>query len=371
MGSSTPVAPVRGETVYAVRESDGHLLWTEAVANGDDSSPAVDAQGVYVSYACQQAYDFNPVAGTPLWHHNSSCQGGGGQTPVLADGTIFARDGVLGNILLSSSTGAELGPFNAGPAPAVANNVAFMLSGSTLTAVENAGLGVNSWQFTGDSHLDTAPLVVGGLVFEGSSQGNLYALDAATGTTSWTTNVGSPIPAPGASPLTGLGAANGTLIVPAGDQLVAYRTAGVPANLTPPAITGTAQTGQTVTVSQGTWSGDPTSFRYQWYSCDAALDSCNAIPTASQSSYQVSSGDVGRKLVAGVVASNSTGDSDQKRSNASDPVLPAPPSVQVAPSISGAAQVGGMLRAYPGTWSNSPSDYRYQWKQCSPARCRS
>ena len=37
-----------GGTLYAVRESDGHLLWTSFVENGDDSSPAVDATGVYV-----------------------------------------------------------------------------------------------------------------------------------------------------------------------------------------------------------------------------------------------------------------------------------------------------------------------------------
>src|ERR1041385_801056 len=35
-----------GGTVYAVRENDGHLLWTQAVENGDDSSAAVGGQGV-------------------------------------------------------------------------------------------------------------------------------------------------------------------------------------------------------------------------------------------------------------------------------------------------------------------------------------
>jgi outer membrane protein assembly factor BamB len=358
-----------GGTLYAVRETDGYLMWAASVENGDDSSPAVDATGVYVSYACQQAYDFDPTAGTLLWHHDSACEGGGGDTPVLADGNLFARDGPLGNILLSASTGAALGPFNAGPPPAVGNGVAYMLSGSTLTAVKNSGLGVNAWQFTGDGHLDSAPLVVGGLVFEGSSQGELYALDATTGTTSWSTNVGSAIAAPGGT-LTGLGAANGTLIVPAGNQLIAFstaNTAGVPVNVTPPAITGTAQTGQTLTVGQGKWTGIPNSFKYQWYSCDAALAACNAISGATQSSYLVSSGDVGRRLVAGVVAHNSTGNSTEKRSNATDAVLPATPALEVGPSISGPAQVGGLLTADPGLWSNSPSSYRYQWKECSSA----
>jgi outer membrane protein assembly factor BamB len=51
-----------GGTLYAVNETTGKLLWTQGVANGDDSSPAVTAQGVYVSYPCQY-YDFAPNNG--------------------------------------------------------------------------------------------------------------------------------------------------------------------------------------------------------------------------------------------------------------------------------------------------------------------
>ncbi len=84
---------------------------------------------------------------------------------MLADDTIFARDGVLGNIMLDAATGDELGPFDAGPPPAFANDVAFMLSDSTLTAVEDGGQGVNAWQFTGDGKATVAkchvPKVVG------------------------------------------------------------------------------------------------------------------------------------------------------------------------------------------------------------------
>lgn len=234
-----------GGTLYAVRESDGRLLWSRSVANGDQSSPAVDSQAVYVSYACQQAYAFARNLGTLLWHHTSSCSGGGGKTPVVAGGTVFARDNVLGDLMLSASTGSELGAFNADPAPALANDAAFMLNGSNLTAISNGGQGSTLWQFAGDGHLDTAPLVVGSLVFVGSSAGELYALDAAAGTTSWSTNVGSAIPGPDeqnvSQPLTGLGASNGTLVVPAGSQLIAYRTAGPitdpPVNQSPPRST--------------------------------------------------------------------------------------------------------------------------------------
>lgn len=38
-----------------------------------------------------------------------------------------------------------------------------------------------------------------------------------------------------------------------------------------------------------------------------------------------------------------------------------------APSISGTAQEGRQLHADPGTWSNEPTGYTYQWKRCDAA----
>ena len=363
-----------GGTVYAVNEHDGSILWMSAVANGDESSPAVDGQGVYVSYACQQAYDFAPASGNLLWHHDSSCEGGGGKTPVLADGTIFARDVPLGNVLLSASDGSELGAFNAGPAPAVANDVAYTLSGSTLTAVNDAGQGTNAWTFTGDSFLDTAPLVVGGLVFVGSSQGELYALDATTGSTSWSTNVGVGIPGPDeqnvSQPLTGLGAANGTLIVPAGSKLMAYRTAGSitnpPTNDSSPTIDGTTQVGQLLAADVGIWSGLPSTYAYQWELCDAAGANCADINGATDMTYTPAPGDLGSTLRVKVAATNANGSSTPVESGASGEVNGGPPVNQTLPTIDGTAQQDGLLVADPGTWSGNPSSYSYQWRRCDP-----
>jgi outer membrane protein assembly factor BamB len=43
-----------GGTVYAVDETNGAVLWTMPVENGDHSSPAVTLESVFVSYACPQ-----------------------------------------------------------------------------------------------------------------------------------------------------------------------------------------------------------------------------------------------------------------------------------------------------------------------------
>ena len=39
-----------------------------------------------------------------------------------------------------------------------------------------------------------------------------------------------------------------------------------PVNIVPPAITGTAQAGATLTAGTGTWTNSPTGYAYQWRS---------------------------------------------------------------------------------------------------------
>jgi fibronectin type 3 domain-containing protein len=66
----------------------------------------------------------------------------------------------------------------------------------------------------------------------------LYALNAATGAVAWSTNVGAAIPRPdehNAVQLTGLGAGQGLLVVPAANTLTAF---GAP---TPPSVPGGLQ----------------------------------------------------------------------------------------------------------------------------------
>ena len=72
--------------------------------------------------------------------------------------------------------------------------------------------------------------MVNGWVYIGSGGGVVYALDASTGEQAWSTDVGRPIPQPdefsAAQPLTGLGAGEGLLFVPAGRTLVAFGPTG-------------------------------------------------------------------------------------------------------------------------------------------------
>ncbi len=81
----------------------------------------------------------------------------------------------------------------------------------------------------------------------------------------------------------------------------AFTIAGVAA----PTITGTAMQAQALTVSDGVWSGAPSSYAYQWSRCDAAGTTCADIPGATTSTYTVAPEDAGATLHASVTAQNS------------------------------------------------------------------
>jgi outer membrane protein assembly factor BamB len=209
-----------GGTLYAARESDGAVLWTQPLDDGHNSSPALSATDVFVSFECS-AYAFDRTSGQPRWSNNDPCSGGGGKTAVYHASRVYSRDSD-GNAILEAKTGDVLGTFQASPAPAFAGKIGLFLNGSTLQATSGRR---TLWTFSGDGRLDSAPIVVGSTVFVGSSSGMLYGLDLRRGRVVWSTNVGAGIPRPDEQnllPLTGLGAGQGLLVVPAGNRLAAY-----------------------------------------------------------------------------------------------------------------------------------------------------
>lgn len=211
-----------GGTVYAVNEWTGALLWTGSVMNGDDSSPAVSSDGVFVSYACRQTYAFNPQQGTTLWHSSGPCEGGGGATPSLYQGRLYVRDGD-GNLVYDARSGAALRSFAATALPAFDGSLAFFLSGSTLQA-EDVSTGFIRWTFNGDGGLVTAPIVVNGYVYVGSSSGTLFAVSAAGGQQAWSDAAGVAYTGSNSNGATGLGAAEGMVVAVAGTRVVGYGT---------------------------------------------------------------------------------------------------------------------------------------------------
>ncbi|HEV2701504.1 MAG TPA: PQQ-binding-like beta-propeller repeat protein [Steroidobacteraceae bacterium] len=208
---------------YAIDEQTGNTLWSAQVETGGDGSPAVSADGVFVAFPCQ-AYKFDPLSGAALWHYSGPCDGGGGETPVYANGLLYIQNivpllGASSNLIFNAQTGVQEGSFTASVVPAVSSNAAFYLNKGTLTEF-NLSAQTTLWTFQGDGQLTTAPIIIDGTVVIGSASGTVYALNAVTGAIVWSGRAGSTI---SSSPWTGLGAGEGWLVVPAGNVLSAWK----------------------------------------------------------------------------------------------------------------------------------------------------
>ncbi len=358
-----------GGTIYAVAEATGQVDWTASDENGD-GSPAVDATGVYSTEVCGYYSAFAPLTGGSLWSEAGSCDGGGGHTATLAAGYVFARDPTAGDTILSESTGATVASFSSQTAPAVGGNVAYTIVSGQLDAVSDSGLGTTAWTFSGDSNLNTAPLLVGNLIFAASSAGNVYAVNAADGTQAWTANAGSAISGPGQSDSAGIASGENTLLVPTSDALVEYAGAnvgsGTPTNMTAPAVVGTPVVGRPIGADVGVWSALPSSYTYQWSQCNGA--SCTNLPGATGEAYTPTAADLGLTLEVTVTATNTSGTSTSVTSAASGAVA-SPPSDVTPPTIGGSAAIGQTLTASAGTWSPTPTGVTYQWLRCSAGSC--
>jgi outer membrane protein assembly factor BamB len=213
-----------GGTLYAVSEGDGVVRWTGSVENGDKSSPAVDNSGVYVSYACQQDYRFK-LGGALVWHHTTGCEGGGGSTAVLHGTSLYARGSVPLDtpVLLSTQDGSSVATFASRVAPAFGGKNMYTLVNGNLIAVDPSG-SPDRWTFSNGS-LVTAPVVSGGVVYMGDSDGTVYGVSASSGKQVWSGVAGSTILAPdeqNADVLIGMAVGGGELVVPAGNQLSAF-----------------------------------------------------------------------------------------------------------------------------------------------------
>jgi outer membrane protein assembly factor BamB len=196
-----------------------NVVWSESVLNEGFGTPAVISTGVYASYPCS-TYDFQPLTGTQIYFTSTGCEGGGVATPVVANGLVYSPAGGSngGGAVVDASSGALVGSYTSTGSPAFSATAGYFLQSGTLNALSSNNTVL--WSFASDGALTTSPIVVNQAVIIGSSSGNVYALNAATGQQLWTINAGGTLQSGNSN--SGLAAGDGLLIVPAGNQVVAY-----------------------------------------------------------------------------------------------------------------------------------------------------
>jgi len=168
-----------------------------------------------------------------------------------------------------------------------------------------------------------------------------------------------------------VGATAAALLIPG---YGAARSEVAPSNTGEPRVTGTPVQGETLTTTNGTWTGTaPFTFRYRWLRCDTTGGGANGVNCATiagetRKTYILGRADVGRRIRSRVIASNADGTASansnatavvKASSSAGRPVNTAPP------TISGTAQQNQTLTANPGSWTGGqPITFTYQWRRC-------
>ena len=106
----------------------------------------------------------------------------------------------------------------------------------------------------------------------------------------------------------------------------AHMTAALtPTVVTLPTISGTPQSGQTLTATSGVWTNAPSSYAFQWLRCDGSGANCQPIAGAVASTYVVTDTDIGSTLRVEVTATDAVATSVAAQSDATAIVTAVPP----------------------------------------------
>ena len=148
------------------------------------------------------------------------------------------------------------------------------------------------------------------------------------------------------------------------------RVAVAPANTSPPAISGTAQEGQTLTADKGVWTGtEPIVYTFEWQSCNTGGGNCATIGNATNTSYTVTKAEVGATLRFVVAAKNADGTltaTSVATAAVTAAATIARPVNTSPPTITGTAQAGQTLTADKGMWTGTePIAYSFTWQRCN------
>jgi type II secretory pathway pseudopilin PulG len=139
---------------------------------------------------------------------------------------------------------------------------------------------------------------------------------------------------------------------------------GTPENTTAPSISGSAVMDQTLTASEGSWTGTPSpSYSYQWQRCDIDGTNCSNIISASDNTYKVQRVDGAKRLQVRVTAQNTNGASSSTSDQTS--AAKTPPLNLNRPVLSGSVAMDEQLSTTDGSWDGyEASTYSYQWERC-------
>jgi hypothetical protein len=173
-------------------------LWSYPTGELYICGPTVADGVVYVGSVEGNVYALNATTGTPLWNRYGITTGCYpdicGSSPTVADGEVFVDEIPPGGICaLNASTGVVIWNSDMllyGSSPAVVGGIVYVGSIDGNVYAFNAATGALVWNYTTGGPVQVSPAVANGVVYVGSVEGNVYALNATTGTPLWNYTTG-------------------------------------------------------------------------------------------------------------------------------------------------------------------------------------
>jgi outer membrane protein assembly factor BamB len=193
------------------------LIWKFRTNGRVLSSPAVVGDAVYIASTDGSLYALNRADGTQRWKFDS--KGPIASSPAVAggvvivssvDGLIYGVDAATGASKWTFATKGERrftapGIHGAIPrtermpdpfdvflsSPVIANGVVYIGSGDQNVYALDASTGALRWTFATGDVVHASPAVANGVVYVGSWDRNLYAIDASTGRERWRYTTGN------------------------------------------------------------------------------------------------------------------------------------------------------------------------------------
>jgi len=185
--------------VYSLDASSGMQVWNYSTGDSFDSSPTVVNDLVYVESSNGNIYCLNAANGNRVWNFSTSSTASG-SSPAVSGGYVYVGNEGGGVFCLGASNGIVAWNVTVGGAvssPAVSNGYVYLGSTDGNVYCLNASNGAKVWNYTteynsnGPSHgyhwgnAVTDPAVAYGYVYVGSSDFDVYCLDASNGKQVW------------------------------------------------------------------------------------------------------------------------------------------------------------------------------------------
>lgn len=203
---------------YSLKEKTGQVSWMQNIIGAGEPTLGVD--GLFLASDCFY-YRLDPSNGSIIWS-DTRCEGGLSDPSADVNGRLYVSGGSSGTIV-DASSGALIDSFPEWYAPPVLfTDARGKLRGLSISnenadlSCWNAKTGAELWEFSSGYELESAPVVVNGVIYIGDSEGTLYALNQKNGKTVWSDTLGGQ----GVPILT---AGQDTLIVTWGTKVIAYR----------------------------------------------------------------------------------------------------------------------------------------------------